>query len=109
MIQPYTRSLEDLKSIINDMLSGFFIFFVLVTLYVTYNISAVQGFILTVLESALYSLFRKVDRMIIKQELERKIPEPPIGAPVTKPAELVKPLIALTADGSEVYVGKDSA
>ncbi len=48
----------------------------------------------------------------VGQELEKKIPEPPVETRVptpeapAKPIKPVKPLIALAADGTEVYVGE---
>ncbi|MEM1550696.1 MAG: hypothetical protein QXR13_02035 [Candidatus Bathyarchaeia archaeon] len=47
----------------------------------------------------------------LKSEVERKIPEPPEGAPVSEQpkAAAIKPRIALTVDGAEVYVGEDGS
>jgi division protein CdvB (Snf7/Vps24/ESCRT-III family) len=45
----------------------------------------------------------------LRQEIERKIPEPPEDIPVPKPAEAIKPRIALTIDGSEAYIGEDNS
>jgi len=48
----------------------------------------------------------------VAQELERKIPEPPADLPLppaSKPAEAIKPRIALTVDGLEAYVGEDGS
>jgi len=50
----------------------------------------------------------------LKQELERKIPEPPEEKFVPEPPKPAKPVgikprIALTVDGSEVYVGEDGS
>ncbi|MEM2820220.1 MAG: hypothetical protein QW502_02900 [Candidatus Bathyarchaeia archaeon] len=45
----------------------------------------------------------------LKEEIERKIPEPPKELPLQEHAEAVaiKPRIALTIDGTEAYVGAD--
>jgi len=47
----------------------------------------------------------------LRQELERKIPVPPEEPHVPEPTKkvAVKPSIALTVDGSEVYVGPDGS
>lgn len=45
----------------------------------------------------------------LRQEIERKIPEPPLDIPAPKPAEPIRPRIALTIDGSEVYFGEDNS
>ncbi|MEM2960531.1 MAG: hypothetical protein QXU67_02890 [Candidatus Bathyarchaeia archaeon] len=47
----------------------------------------------------------------LKQEIERRIPEPPAELHIPEPAKAVaiKPRIALTIDGSEVYVGADGS
>lgn len=46
---------------------------------------------------------------IVEQELQRKIPEPPIDTAVPKIMEPSRPMIALATDGSEVYVGQDGS
>jgi division protein CdvB (Snf7/Vps24/ESCRT-III family) len=45
----------------------------------------------------------------LRQEIERKIPEPPEDIPAPKPSEAIKPRIALTIDGSEAYIGEDNS
>ena len=46
---------------------------------------------------------------IVEQELQSKIPEPPVDTVVPKITEPSRPMIALTTDGSEVYVSQDGS
>jgi len=44
-----------------------------------------------------------------EQELQSRIPEPPVDLEIPRPVKSTQPLVALTADGSEVYFGEDSS
>ena len=46
---------------------------------------------------------------IVEQDLQKRIPEPPVETRIPKPAQPIRPLIALAADGSEAYLGEDGS
>jgi len=45
----------------------------------------------------------------VEQDLQKRIPEPPAEIEIPKPAKPIRPLIALTTDGSEAYLGEDGS
>jgi len=46
---------------------------------------------------------------IVEEDLQKRIPEPPVETRIPKPAKPIRPLIALAADGSEAYLGEDGS
>ncbi|MHA2433916.1 MAG: hypothetical protein ACXADO_11860 [Candidatus Thorarchaeota archaeon] len=46
---------------------------------------------------------------IVEEDLQKRIPEPPVETRIPKPAQPIRPLIALAADGSEAYLGEDGS